>query len=154
MAQKNGTVVFIDPDLYTWIRTKQITIEPSLKDYKFTADKVKKEIDFNTDMRIMRHQVHIIGCNSATIGWSNNGTANLRLVLNYFKNNCTEELKIPEMVETILTKKSPRDFCGKVCNHEKWKLQAKKESKNTFLLNPNIKLKGSNMTIGDRLEND
>lgn len=141
----NGTIVFVDPDMYTLARSKQIIIETTLKDYLIKAEK-KTEIDHDKDKRNVYHYVWFDGCNIARIGWVENGTYNLPKVLQYMKNGCSGTLDIKNMTETIITKKAPRDYCGQECQFKKWMIEAKKSSKNN-LLGDHLTIKESKMII-------
>jgi len=147
----NSTIIVVDPDQETMMRSKKIYIEPSLADFVLKEDKKKREISTTHDMRIVRHQVWINPeCTQATIGWQNNGTYNLPKVLNFMINDCATDLGITNSTEKIITKKTQMAFCGNDCQYKKFLKDAKLKSKN-LLLDKKIKIKSSNMTVGGYL---
>lgn len=144
----NSTIILVDPDGETMVRSKIISIEPSLKDFTLEKEMKKTELSFNQDIRIVRHQAWVNEeCTRAVIGWKNNGTFNLPIVLKYMISGCQGDLPIVNSTEKIITKKEPRNFCGQECQHKKYMEKAKKDSK-ALLLKGNLKIKSSNMTVG------
>ena len=141
----NGTIVFVDPDMYTLARSKQIIIETTLKDFLIKGDK-KTELDHHKDQRKVYHYVWFDSCAIARVGWAENGTFNLPKVIQYMKDGCTGILDIKNMTETIITKKAPRDYCGQECQHQKFMKEAKQKAKSNQL-GDHIKIKESKMII-------
>lgn len=99
-------VVFVNPDDYTWDRSKQIIIESQVH-YVDRTD----PIEYNT--RYEREGLNINGCHSAVIGWNKNGSDILLDVLNSFYSNCKDPIKFDPIVKIFMESKI---FEG--CNQE------------------------------------
>jgi len=88
-------VLWVEPDHYTWINSKQITIYPSL-----TYIDRKDIIEDRT--RIEYVGLKFESCATAKIGWANNGSAILLDVLNHYMSNCEEEVQYDPRQEIFL----------------------------------------------------
>lgn len=88
-------VVFVEPDDYTWDRSKKILIESQLH-YVDRRDKIENQV------RVEYEGLSLDSCNSATIGWMNNGSEILLDVLNHFYSNCKERVEFDPTIEIFM----------------------------------------------------
>ena len=88
-------LVFVDPDDYTWDRSKQIVIHSSLV-YQDSRD------IFENQIMIQYVGLKMDRCKSASIGWNNNGSEILIDVLNYFYKKCKGSLDYDPKVEIFI----------------------------------------------------
>jgi len=88
-------LVFVDPDDYTWDRSKQIVIHSSLV-YQDSRD------IFENQIMTQYVGLKMDSCKSASIGWNNNGSEILIDVLNYFYKKCKGSLDYDPKVETFI----------------------------------------------------
>ena len=104
-------IVFVDPDDYTWDRSKQIVIHSELV-YLDPRDTFKNQI--------LTHYVGLKmdGCSSAQIGWNNNGSDILIDVLNYFYTKCRGSLNYDPEVNVFINSTIFPD-CDRECFHYK-----------------------------------
>ena len=123
-------VLWVNPDDYTWDRSKQITIEPHL--YYIGKD---RQID-DTRMRYEYQDLWVQGCSKASIGWKNkhdnnetSGQGILLDVLNYFYSNCRERIVTDPTIEIFMGSDIFAD-CDKAClfYKERFKLELKAEA--------------------------
>jgi len=112
-------VLWVEPDHYTWINSKQITIHPSL-----TYIDRKDIIEDRT--RIEYVGLKFERCATAQIGWANNGSAILLDVLNHYMSNCEEEVQYDPRQEIFLNSTIFKN-CDQLClkQNELVKLQMK-----------------------------
>ncbi len=113
--------LWVNPDDYTWDRSKQIVIEPSLRYIKRTDG-----IDNVNRIRFEYEGLSMVNCAKATIGWENNGSAILLDVLNHFYSNCAEPVKYDPTIEINLGSKV-FEGCDRDCLY--WKQHFKDELK-------------------------
>ena len=113
--------LWVNPDDYTWDRSKQIVIEPSLRYIKRTDG-----IDNVNRIRYEYEGLSMVNCAKATIGWENNGSTILLDVLNHFYSNCAEPVKYDPTVEINLGSKV-FEGCDRDCLY--WKQHFKDELK-------------------------
>jgi len=105
-------VLWVNPDDYTWDRSKKIIIEPSLH-YIDRSDKIdESRIRYEYEGLSMKH------CASATIGWENGGQEILLDVLNHFYSNCREPVKYDPTIEIFMGSKVFEN-CDKACLYYK-----------------------------------
>ena len=116
-------VLWVDPDDYTWDRTKQIIIEPSLRYIKRSDT-----IDENR-VRYEYEGLSLKRCASAVIGWENNGSEILLDVLNHFYSNCREQVKYDPTIEIFMGTKVFED-CDQKCLYlrDRFKMELKAEA--------------------------
>jgi len=116
-------VLWVDPDDYTWDRTKQIIIEPSLRYIKRSDT-----IDENR-VRYEYEGLSLKRCASAVIGWENNGSEILLDVLNHFYSNCREQVKYDPTIEIFMGTKVFED-CDQRCLYlrDRFKMELKAEA--------------------------
>ena len=88
-------LVFVDPDDYTWDRSKQIVIHSSLV-YQDSRD------IFENQIMTQYVGLKMDQCKSASIGWANNGSEILIDVLNYFYKKCKGTLDYDPKVEIFI----------------------------------------------------
>lgn len=100
-------IVWVNPDDYTWDRTKQIVIESELR-YHDRRDVIENQI------RIEYEGLNVDDCKTATIGWKNNGSEILLDLLNHFYSNCKEPLEFDPTVEIFMESKIFED-CDREC---------------------------------------
>lgn len=112
-------MVFVNPDDYTWDRTKTIFIESEY----MRPDKGHK-IEANTLYQFEGREID--GCDYAIIGWKNNGTELLLDTLNYFYSDCKVPLEIDHRKEVFFNSTIFPD-CDKECFElrERFKLEEK-----------------------------
>jgi len=121
-------VVWVDPDNYTWERSKQVIIQSSLV-YQDPRDK------FENQVRTEYVGLDIDGCSKAVIGWTNNGSAILNDVMNHFYSNCQDKLDYEPKKEIFIKSKIFED-CDKECFYHRELLQ--KELKVDFIISEEI----------------
>lgn len=109
-------VLWVDPDDYTWDRSKQIIIEPSLHyiDRSDTIDELR--------MRYEYQGLYLKPCARAVIGWENNGSAILLDVLKHFYSNCKEQVKYDPTIPIFMGTKIFED-CNQQCLYMKQRLK-------------------------------
>lgn len=128
-------VLWVDPDDYTWDRSKQIIIEPQLR-YIDRGDKIDE-----TRIRYEYEGLKLVGCSEALIGWKNSesgnmtGEAILLDVLNYFYSNCREKVVTDPTVE-IFMGSDVFEGCDKACLY--YKQQLKLELKSEALVSKQL----------------
>lgn len=88
-------VVFVDPDDYTWGKTKQIMIESQLR-YHDSRDIIENNV------RIEYEGLKVDGCKTATIGWKNNGETILLDLLNHFYSKCKQKMEFDPTIEIFI----------------------------------------------------
>lgn len=110
-------VLWVNPDDYTWDRSKKITIEPSLR----YIDRGDLAIDENR-IRYEYEGLSMKHCASAVIGWENNGQEILLDVLNHFYSNCKEPVKYDPTIE-IFMGTSIFDDCDQKCLYHRQNLK-------------------------------
>lgn len=104
---KMSWVLWVEPDHYTWINSKQITIHPSLV-YIDRKDIIED-----------RTRIEYVGlkferCATAQIGWANNGSALLLDVLNHYMSNCEEDVQYNPKQEIFINSTIFKD-CDLTC---------------------------------------
>jgi len=104
-------IVFVDPDDYTWDRSKQIVIHSELL-YQDRRD------IFENQILIQYVGLKMDGCKSASIGWTNQGEQILLDVLNYFYSKCKSHLDYDPRIETFINSTIFPD-CDRLCFHFK-----------------------------------
>ena len=117
---KMSWVLWVEPDHYTWINSKQITIHPSL-----TYIDRKDIIEDRT--RIEYVGLKFERCATAQIGWANNGSAILLDVLNHYMSNCVEKVQYDPRQEIFINSTIFADcdlFCLKQLELTKLELKA------------------------------
>ncbi len=104
-------IVFVDPDDYTWDRSKQIVLHSSLI-YQDPRDTFENQI--------LTHYegLKMDGCHSASIGWENDGEKILIDVLNYFYTKCRGSLSYDPKVEVFINSTIFPD-CDRECFEHK-----------------------------------
>jgi hypothetical protein len=103
-------VIWVNPDDYTWDRTKQIMIESEYY-------RPMKNMPLEDNIIYAYEGRQIEECHRAVIGWTTvNGSALLTDTLNYFMSNCKEPLEIDEIQEIFLNSTIFPD-CDKDCFH-------------------------------------
>ena len=112
-------LVFVDPDDYTWDRSKQIVIHSSLV-YQDPRD------IFENQIMTQYVGLKMDRCKSASIGWNNNGSEILSDVMNYFYKKCKGTLAYDPKVEIFINSTIFPD-CDRECF--KYKDLLKKEMK-------------------------
>lgn len=119
------SIVFVQPDLQTLMRTKKITIEPHLQEYVLIEQKNKKEIDHLTDVRYTSNGIYAnSGCTEITIGIKQ---VSVDYALEYIANDCV--LGKNPIVNKIVTNKTQIAYCGNNCQYIKFMKEAKVQSK-------------------------
>ncbi len=108
-------VVWVNPSDYTWDRTKQIVIEPQLH-------YIDRRDGYENQVRIEYEGLNVDNCDSATIGWKNNGTYILLDVLNHFYSNCRTPLEYDPTREIFIESRIFED-CDKECFYHREQFQ-------------------------------
>ena len=90
-----GWVVFVDPDHYTWDRTKQIMIESQLH-YVDRKDLIENQV------RKEYRGLNVDGCSGATVGWKDGGMEILNDVLNHFYSGCKQQMEFDPTIEIFM----------------------------------------------------
>jgi hypothetical protein len=113
---RNGItwMVFVEPDTYTWINTKQITIHPHISIYKKPGEAI---VD-----RVIRQykNMEYEPCAYANIGWLDKETNEivgdklLLDVLNHFMSSCKEPIQYNPTIEVFLGSTIFED-CDQTC---------------------------------------
>jgi len=120
--------VFVEPDQTTLTRSKVIIIERKLPEYVTFELQKKSEIDFHTDRRITQFGMWFDPkCNSAVISANMTGVGS---AISYLAGGCLGD---PGNTKEIITKKAPRDYCGKECQHQKWMKESLIKSKKKLI---------------------
>ncbi|NIQ14723.1 MAG: hypothetical protein GTO02_10090 [Candidatus Dadabacteria bacterium] len=104
-------IVFVDPDDYTWDRSKQIVIHSDLV-YQDSRDV------FENQILTQYVGLKMDGCKSASIGWTNDGETILFEVLNYFYKKCKGSLDYDPKVEIFVNSTIFPD-CDRECFYYK-----------------------------------
>ncbi len=99
--------LWVEPDDYTWKRSKQIQIVPHLN---YLDDRDIIEYRTRTEYK----GLFLDECARAIIGWKDNGEKILLDVLNHFYSNCAEPVKYDPEVEIFLGSTIFTD-CDKEC---------------------------------------
>jgi len=115
--------LWVDPDDYTWDRSKQIIIEPSLRYIK------RSDIIDENRIRYEYEGLSLKRCASAVIGWENNGSEILLDVLNHFYSNCREQVKYDPTIEIFMGTKVFED-CDQRCLYlkDRFKMELKADA--------------------------
>lgn len=123
-------ILWVDPDDYTYDRSKHILIEPHL--HYINNDRIIDE----TRVRYEFEGLSLSGCREATIGWKNTMTGNtssgeaiLLDVLNYFYSNCRERIVTDPSIEIFMGSDVFKD-CDKAClfYKERFKMELKADA--------------------------
>lgn len=126
------TIVFVTPDNYTIGRTKTITLTNTLPAYFDLGQKVKTEVDFNTDVRRYSEGAFIDSrCQNALIGVKEGGS--VESILEFMVGGCVGDMR-DDFVKEVITEKVHEYSCGQQCQHEKWMKEALEKSKTKNLL--------------------
>lgn len=138
----NYLIIFVDPDDYTRSKTKNIFIEPEMYDYfnRGQGDLKVKTVTLGNGTkifeRIMRDDFQIVGCQTARMGWSGNGDKLFSNIVAHFYSGCSRDLG-QNNTKIIQTKAVEHTDCGPQCQYLNWLKNAKEQSKQGFLINPN-----------------
>lgn len=118
-------VIFVTPDDYTYSRTKQVIIEPSLEEFIMPSQHKKTQVDDYTDIRHTSYGMYANGnCSTVTIGIKQ---VNVTEALDYLLNGCIGGQN-PHVTE-FKTEKTQIDYCGLDCQHKKFLEEALKQTK-------------------------
>jgi hypothetical protein len=125
----NKTIVFVEPDMYTLLRTKMIVIEPHLPEYVLQYQKNKKQLDSLTDVRYTASGLYAnYGCTVLTLGIKQ---VNVTTALEYIGSDCKKG-QTPFLNEYI-TNKTQLNYCGNDCQYKKFMKDALEKSKKNLL---------------------
>jgi len=108
-SKPNPVVIWVNPDDYTWDRTRQIMIESEF--YRPIRQPMEENMIYAMEGREIQQ------CHKAIIGWkTKNGTALLGDTVSYFMSNCKEPLQIEDQKE-IFINSTIFPNCDKDCFH-------------------------------------
>lgn len=124
--------VFVEPDQSTLVRSNQIVLTPSLKE--FVPLEASKKVDHNSQYtnRTTYSGVYVDPkCAKAVVGVKQN--IDIQRVIDHMAGGCKSDLGNKNV---IIEKKTQLNYCGHECQHQKWLKQALIDSKKN-LLSPN-----------------
>lgn len=122
----NKTFVFVEPDQSTISRSKVLVIEKQVPAYATKDYEKKNEVDFHTDTRTIQYDMWFDRrCHTGITS-----VPTIPYAISYMKKNCQGDLGNKQ---DIITKKEPRTYCGKECQHQKFMKAAKEAAKRKLI---------------------
>lgn len=133
-ANKPGkTIIFVEPDQQTIVRSKQIIIKSSLVEYAPPTNLTKSYVAWDKTKYITYKGAYIDPkCDVATVGIKE--YPDLNIIIQHLGSDCKTDIK--NKIEHI-TPKTKLNYCGKECQWQKYKVFALSKSKQ-LLINKNL----------------
>lgn len=126
---KNTTVVFVETDPNIMIRSKQIIIQNSLKEYSPPGNNTKVDYSFGKSKTVTYTGVYVDPkCQIANVGIKQ--YPNIARIIEHLVSGCSTDL---ENKNVNITNKTKLVYCGQECQHQKFMKEAKELSKKKLI---------------------
>ncbi len=127
---KNNTVVFVETDGNILVRSKQIIIQPSLKEYAPTGKLSKVDHTFGKSKTVTYTGVYVDPkCQVANVGIKQ--YPNIAKIVEHLVSGCSTDL---ENKNVNITNKTKLNYCGQECQHQKFMREAKILAKSKIII--------------------